>query len=254
MRTAEPEQPDDPWLTVAEIATELRCSPATIRSWISRGTLQAMRPGQRKLLVRRSEVDRLLARNGAAVRPSEPGEAGQPTSDRRAPDSTSSLTWTAEDRQAIDPEEWLAVAHSQWSGALHASGMAPPDAWFGDRLQDIAESAARKADALTHFDDDEEMRWSNEPGSGSLTLSYELRPEADRPGPTELWARFDEIVGELGDALQEARAGAIRGTLEELSVVLHDIADSLDQYRGRYGEWREPPPREPADSAGDGAS
>lgn len=30
---------DDPWLTLAEIAEELRMSPATIRSWISKGTL-----------------------------------------------------------------------------------------------------------------------------------------------------------------------------------------------------------------------
>ena len=35
-------------------------SPATIRSWISKGTLRAMRPGKRKLLVRRSELDRML--------------------------------------------------------------------------------------------------------------------------------------------------------------------------------------------------
>ena len=56
----EPETPDDPWLTLAEIAGELRMSPATIRSWISKGTLRAMRPGKRKLLVRRSELDRML--------------------------------------------------------------------------------------------------------------------------------------------------------------------------------------------------
>ena len=36
-------------------------SPATIRSWISKGTLRAMRAGQRKWLVRRSELDRMLA-------------------------------------------------------------------------------------------------------------------------------------------------------------------------------------------------
>ena len=65
LRADELQESDDPWLTVAEIADELRCSPATIRSWISRGTLQAMRPGQRKLLVRRSELDRMLGREPA---------------------------------------------------------------------------------------------------------------------------------------------------------------------------------------------
>jgi excisionase family DNA binding protein len=50
----------DPWLTVAEIASELRVSPATVRLWVSKGTLPAMRAGQRKLLIRRSDLDRML--------------------------------------------------------------------------------------------------------------------------------------------------------------------------------------------------
>ena len=54
----------DPWLTLAEIAAELRVNPATVRLWISRGHLDATRPGQRKLLVRRSELDRMLAQPG----------------------------------------------------------------------------------------------------------------------------------------------------------------------------------------------
>ena len=50
--------PEDYWLTLAEIAAELRVNPATVRLWIARGRLPATRPGQRKLLVRRSDVDR----------------------------------------------------------------------------------------------------------------------------------------------------------------------------------------------------
>ena len=59
----------DPWLTLAEIAAELRVNPATVRLWISRGQLNATRPGRRKLLVRRSELDRMLAEPG----PERPG-------------------------------------------------------------------------------------------------------------------------------------------------------------------------------------
>lgn len=55
----------DPWLTLAEIAAELRVVPATVRLWISRGQLSATRPGRRKLLVRRSELDRMLAEPGS---------------------------------------------------------------------------------------------------------------------------------------------------------------------------------------------
>ncbi|MEO8968586.1 MAG: helix-turn-helix domain-containing protein [Solirubrobacteraceae bacterium] len=57
---------DDPWLTPTEIAKEIRVNAATIRLWISKGLLPATRAGQRKLLVRRSEVVRLLAENSSA--------------------------------------------------------------------------------------------------------------------------------------------------------------------------------------------
>ena len=57
--------PEDYWLTLAEIAAELRVNPATVRLWIARGRLPATRPGQRKLLVRRSDVDRMLGHHGS---------------------------------------------------------------------------------------------------------------------------------------------------------------------------------------------
>jgi excisionase family DNA binding protein len=56
----DPEDLRDPWLTVAEIASELRVNPATVRLWVSKGALPATRAGQRKLLIRRSDFDRML--------------------------------------------------------------------------------------------------------------------------------------------------------------------------------------------------
>ncbi len=35
--------------------------------------------------------------------------------------------------------------------------------------------------------------------------------------------------------MQSGEAGLIRRSLEDLSVMLHDIAESLDQYRGSFG-------------------
>lgn len=237
---------EDPWLTIAEIAEELRCSPATIRSWISRGTLRAMRPGQRKLLVRRSELDRMLGGGdlGSTVAP-PPDSSGkdQPTPQRRVRDSISSRGWSSQEG-IVDPDDWLGVAQWEWLAALQTSRMAPPDAWFAGRLALIAEAAARKADALGHFDDDAEMRWESEPAARPLALSYELRPDGNRPGPAELWAHFDATVEELGSALAEARTGRLRRALAELSVALHEIADSLERYRGRYGHWQEVTPDE----------
>ena len=45
-------QPQDVQLTVAEVARELRVNPATVRLWISKGTLSAQRVGERKLFHR----------------------------------------------------------------------------------------------------------------------------------------------------------------------------------------------------------
>jgi excisionase family DNA binding protein len=248
----QPDRPEDPWLTLAEIAEELRMSPATIRSWISKGTLRAMRAGQRKWLVRRSELDRMLRGEDfedAPSPPPEPIEQGKRPMQSRAPDTIaapSARPWASAEAEEVDREEWLAVAEWEWLGALEASRMAPPDAWFAGRLQHIAEGAARKAGALELFDDDEEMRWEREPIVDSLTLSYELRPGGNRPGPEKLWTDFDRRVKRLGVALTDGTAGAIRRALEDVSIALHDIADSLERYRGRYGNWVERPPRKPA--------
>jgi hypothetical protein len=52
-----------------------------------------------------------------------------------------------------------------------------------------------------------EMRWESEPAGGPLTLSYELRPGGNRPGPADLWAQFNVAVDRLGASLAEGRAG-----------------------------------------------
>jgi len=75
----------DPWLTLAEVASELRVNPSTVRLWVSQGRLPASRAGRRKWLVRRSELGRMLAAEGSAaprvdaasadpVRPPMPGD------------------------------------------------------------------------------------------------------------------------------------------------------------------------------------
>ena len=57
----------DPWLTLAEIAEELRVNPATVRLWVSKGQLKASRAGVRKWIVRRSDLERMLAATNAPV-------------------------------------------------------------------------------------------------------------------------------------------------------------------------------------------
>lgn len=247
MADEDPDRPEDPWLTLAEIAEELRMSPATIRSWISKGTLRAMRAGQRKWLVRRSELDRMLRGEDFEDTPSpppDPSEPGRRPRQRRFPATISApgaRPWTSTADEEIDREEWLALAEWEWQAALEASRMAPPDAWFVGRLQHVAEAAARKAAALELFDPGETMRWEHEPAVESLVLSYELRPGGNRPGPAKLWAEFDRRVDRLGVAMSDGTAGAIGSALEDVSLALHDIADALERYRGRYGNWVEAP-------------
>ena len=73
---------EDPWLTLAEVATELRVNPSTVRLWVSQGELRASRAGRRKWLVRRSELERMLGRGQSAdadraegpMRPPMPGD------------------------------------------------------------------------------------------------------------------------------------------------------------------------------------
>lgn len=60
MSDVDPEELEDSWLTVAEIASELRVNPATVRLWVSKGTLPATRAGHRKLIIRRSDLDLML--------------------------------------------------------------------------------------------------------------------------------------------------------------------------------------------------
>ena len=124
-------------------------SPATIRSWISKGTLRAMRAGQRKWLVRRSELERMLA--GADM--AGPDDAAD-TSDWRTFDAIApphrSPHWTKpEALEHVSPGGWLGVAESAWRDALRASAQAPPDPGFIVRIKDIAEAAAARRQPWT---------------------------------------------------------------------------------------------------------
>lgn len=238
---------DDPWLTLAKIAAELRMSPATIRSWISKGTLRATRAGQRKWLVRRSELDRMIAGADMAEPDAPAGTPDWRAFDTIAPPHRSPHWSNPEAVEHVSPGGWLGFAESAWRDALRASAMAPPDPRFLVRVRDIAEAAARKAAALANMGEHEPAAWwqrqSALPGG---YLSYELRPGAIRTGPAELWARFDRAVEQLGLAMAEHSMPAEQVALEEVSLVLHEIIDALLEAEGR--QW--PPGEEAGEDGG----
>jgi len=153
------------------------------------------------------------------------------------------------DRQDIVAR--LGVAETEWRQALRASAQAPPDPGFVVRIRDIADAAARKAVALDNLGDEAPGAWwQRQTGLPGGVLSYELRPGANRPGPAELWARFDQAVDELGRAMGEHSVPAEQGSLEAVSLALHDVVDALLEEEGHT--W---PPSigDPDDGGDDGA-
>ena len=231
MPDPKPEPEDDPWLTLAEIAEELRLSPATIRSWISKGTLRATRAGQRKWLVRRSELERMLAGADMAGPDSPPDAPDWRAFDTIAPPHRSPHWTNPEAVEHVSPRGWLGFAESTWREALHASAMAPPGPGFVLRIRDIADAAARKAAALGNLGEEAPGAWwerqSALPGGA---LSYELRPGGNRPGPAGLWARFDQAVDALGRAMAERSVPAEQEALEAISLALHEIVEALAEH------------------------
>jgi excisionase family DNA binding protein len=57
---------DDEYLTVAEVAERLKLNQQTVRNWIDQGSLPAVRVG-RRVRVRRSDLDRILAQGATAA-------------------------------------------------------------------------------------------------------------------------------------------------------------------------------------------
>jgi len=69
MNSAEPE---DSFLTVAEVAGILKLNQQTVRNWIDQGSLPALRVG-RRVRIKRSDFERVLAESYTSA----PGSLGQ---------------------------------------------------------------------------------------------------------------------------------------------------------------------------------
>jgi len=226
----------DPWLTVAEIAEELRVNPATVRLWISKGRLPARRAGQRKLLILRSDLDRML--EVTRTEPSPPGYQPRPWDPRYPlqmgpPQSLSQLsTADIHGRQASADEtqqiiEELQLADELWGQAREASENAPPDPGFPHRVRALAEACEQQGTALARAGWTEGFAWTPLPDRRYMALSHELRAGGNRPGPPALWAEFDRAVQRLGIAMEGSLMYAVAFQYRDLAAVMHNIADVL---------------------------
>jgi excisionase family DNA binding protein len=236
MTDPEPNPHDDPWLTVAEFAQEMRVRPVTVRAWIAKGQLRATRAGQRKWLVRRSELARILEQDdGAPAVPAPPAlrPADFLEPDDRPPEMWERMAEEAMDRERERQERDYAMAAYEWEIALEQSRMAPPDARFASRIRHIALAASRRSAAIRECTDDPAFVWEPIPGSAGMTLSYELRPGGTRPGPKDAWDRVDRVVTRLGIALEGDSGSAVASALRDLASALTGVADAIEKRPAR---------------------
>src|SRR5437868_5294395 len=107
MNDSDPDRTDDPWLTIAEFAAEMRVRPVNVRSWIAKAQLRATRAGQRKWLVRRSELTRMLEQGEETVASPPPPPPGRPEVERPEPDDYPPEVWeqVAEAAAAVAREQ-----------------------------------------------------------------------------------------------------------------------------------------------------
>jgi hypothetical protein len=131
----------------------------------------------------------------------------------------------------------LDSAQSSWTTALEAHWSAPPAPGYDERLLHLANAAEEQASAF-RFADREGLAWRPlRNASASLQPPSELRPDFNRTGPVELWARFDEAVHELGLALEGVSSVRIAQVFDRLSESLRELSfanrpeDSLRQRR-----------------------
>ena len=230
MTEPEPDPTDDPWLTLAEIAEELRVNPATVRLWVSRGRLAATRAGQRKLLVRRSELDRMLASTASAE--PEPAQPRVPAP-LRPVFSRTLLGQVA--RAKVEPDRIRAAikamqeAEAVFDTAVEASNNAPPDPGFPLRVRAVAQASLQQAKALDEASLIPGFRWTPVSDPQPVIRSHELRPGGNRPGPPHKWRSYDMAVERLSIAAQGNVISLVADEFREIGTVLSEIAEELER-------------------------
>lgn len=137
----------------------------------------------------------------------------------------------------VDPRitlKRMQIADQRWRAAIEESAFAPPDDGFAERLRSISAAATAEAAVLADAATSSQLRWSPSPGGNATKrLSYELRPGGNRPGPGELWDRFDQVVAELVRAQAGTDFAAIAAGFRTLGDLLAKLAAAVDEERKR---------------------
>jgi hypothetical protein len=132
------------------------------------------------------------------------------------------------DQQRAEVMRAVRQAGSDWSHAMRAHVLAPPDPGFAHRLRHLAEAAAREQAAWEHAHT-AGLMWRPIPGAERAEPPYELRPGTGRRGPAPLWARFDAAVAALNVAISGSDAAAVADAFGEMSAAAGALADAVAQ-------------------------
>jgi excisionase family DNA binding protein len=228
----------DPWLTLAEIADELRVNPATVRLWVSKGQLKASRAGVRKWIVRRSDLDRMLAETNVSAgdgldrspsgesaelgppvprRPDPGAEPGDESPEPRKPRTSS------KDPSAV---ELLRLASEAYDRATIASAQAPPSPGYVDRIRAVADACEHVAATMLNAVKKAGIRWRPRTDIADK-LPYELKHGGNRPGPEEMWEDFDAAFERLAITATGTDVTALALAFREVYDALRMVADEL---------------------------
>jgi hypothetical protein len=117
-------------------------------------------------------------------------------------------------------------ASTGWAEAMKAHQMAPPDADFSQRLQNLSEAAATEQLAWEQAHA-AGLAWRPIPGAEKSLPPYELRSGTGRRGPQELWLHFDAAVTNLNKAIAGSNAAAVAAAFSAVSQAAADVAEAV---------------------------
>jgi hypothetical protein len=126
--------------------------------------------------------------------------------------------------------ERMMTAGQSWESALDAHALAPPDAGFPMRLRSLSDAAAEQADAF-ELAAEGGLGWRPRAIGDDFALAPELTPGMTRPGPPEMWERFDAATAGLAAALAGISPAALAAAFRELSEVSGALASELQRMR-----------------------
>jgi len=122
----------------------------------------------------------------------------------------------------------MMFAGERWESALDAHALAPPDAGFPVRLRTLSIAAAEQAAAF-ELAAQGGLGWRSRTIDGEFSLAPELTPGRNRPGPPELWERFDAATAALAAALAGSSPKDLAESFTELSEVSGLLATDLQR-------------------------